>query len=137
MCAKTPVPRILVVDDEAAVRRFVQGALEEFGYTVAVATNGAEALQRFEALGTLDLLVTDFMMPGMQGDELAAEIRKRQTWLKVLYLTGFSGALYATHPEFSRYETALEKPMTLAQLHDAVSLLMYGHRGGPPKSSEP
>jgi two-component system, cell cycle sensor histidine kinase and response regulator CckA len=127
------MPRVLVVDDEAVVRRFVQGALEEFGYSVAVAAGATEALQRFDAEGAFDLLVTDFMMPQMRGDELAGEMRKRQPWLKVLYLTGFSGALYVAHPEFSRYESALEKPMTLSQLHDAVSLLIYGHRGGPPK----
>jgi two-component system cell cycle sensor histidine kinase/response regulator CckA len=124
-------PRVLVVDDDAAIRRFVEHALKEFGYAVTVAEGGAEALQHAETDGAFDLLLTDVMMPRMRGDEVAAAMRKTQPWLKVVYLTGFTNALFATHPTLAEHETVVEKPVTLAQLHDAVSLAIYGHRGGP------
>jgi two-component system cell cycle sensor histidine kinase/response regulator CckA len=125
--------RVLAVDDEAAILRFVQNALTQFGYTVTTADSAVAALQHFEREGAFDLLLTDFMMPGMRGDELANEVRKRQPGLKIVYLTGFTDALHTAHPQFTPNETALAKPVTLADLHDAVSLAIYGHRGGPPK----
>lgn len=127
------MPRVLVVDDEAGVRRFVQNALTQFGYAVTTAATGAEAIESFDREGAFDLLLTDFMMPNMRGHELAAALRRRQPWLKVVYFTGFSDALHEAHPDFSPDETVIVKPVTLAQLHDAVSLAIYGHRGGPPK----
>jgi CheY-like chemotaxis protein len=125
---------ILVVDDEAAVLQFVRNALTHFGYRVTTAESGAQALELFERDPNYDLLLTDFMMPGMRGDELASAIRARQPWLKVVYFTGFADALHAAHPELSADETVISKPVTLADLHDAVSLAIYGHRGGPPKA---
>jgi CheY-like chemotaxis protein len=122
------------VDDEAAILRFVRNALTHFGYRVTTAESGAQALELFHREANFDLLLTDFMMPQMRGDELAAEIRARQPWLKVVYFTGFADALHEAHPEFSADETVITKPVTLAELHDAVSLAIYGHRGGPPKS---
>ena len=113
------------------MRQFLQRALEGFGYSVTVAVDGADALQCFERDGAYDLLVTDFAMPTMRGDELAGELRRRQPWLKVIYLTGFAESLYQSHPDFSIHETTLEKPVALAELHDAVSMAIFGHRGGP------
>lgn len=130
------MPRVLVVDDEAAVLRFVENALKRFGYTVTTAESGARALEIFERDSAFDLLLTDFMMPQMRGDELASMLRARQPWLKVLYFTGFSDALHAAHPEFQTDESAIIKPVTLSELHDAVSMAIYGHRGGPPNTRE-
>ncbi len=112
----------------------MNSALTQFGYTVTTAQSGAQALEMFERQGSYDLLLTDFMMPNMRGDELAKALRIRQPWLKILYFTGFSDALHSAHPEFSPDEAVITKPVTLAELHDAVSLAIYGHRGGPPKS---
>jgi two-component system cell cycle sensor histidine kinase/response regulator CckA len=127
-------PRILVVDDEEAVRRFIDRALKEFGYAVTLCSNGTEALERAAYAQPFELLLTDVMMPEMRGDELAAEMLKRQPWLKVIYITGFPERLEETHPKLADYERVIEKPVTLAQLHDAVSLSLYGHRGGPAKA---
>ncbi len=126
-------PRILVVDDEEAVRRFVDRALNEFGYAVTLCSSGPEALERAAYDRPFELLLTDVMMPQMRGDELATEMLKRQPWLKVIYLTGFPEWLQETHPRLAEYERVIEKPVTLAELHDAVSLSLYGHRGGPAK----
>jgi CheY-like chemotaxis protein len=124
-------PRILVVDDEEAVRRFVNRALTEFGYHITLCDSGSAALDRASYEQPFELLLTDVMMPQMRGDELAAEMRKRQPWLKVIYLTGFPERLHETHPKLAEYEAVIEKPVTLAQLHDAVSLSLFNHRGGP------
>ena len=128
------MPRVLVVDDEATVLRFVENALTRFGYTVRTAESSVHAIDIFDREGAFDLLLTDFMMPGMRGDELAGTLRTRQPWLKVVYFTGFSDALHSAHPEFSPDESVIAKPVSLAQLHDAVSLAIYGHRGGPPRT---
>ena len=108
-------------------------ALTEFGYTVTVCDSGPAALDHADSQHAFDLLLTDVMMPQMRGDELAAEMRKRFPWMKIVYLTGFPERLHETHPKLAEYETVIEKPVTLAQLHDAVSLALYNHRGGPPK----
>jgi len=97
---------VLVVDDEAAVLRFVETALKRFGYTVTTADSGARAIEVFEREGAFDLLLTDFIMPQMSGDKLARALRARQPWLKVLYFTGFSDALHEAHPEFLTNESA-------------------------------
>ena len=128
------MPHILVVDDEAAILQFVRNALTHFGYRVTTAESGAQAVALFERDASYDLLVTDFMMPAMRGDELASLVRTRQPWMKVVYFTGFPDALHAARPELSADETVIIKPVTLADLHDAVSLAIYGHRGGPPKA---
>ena len=124
-------PRILAVDDEEAVRRFVNRALTEFGYHITLCDSGSAALDRANYEPPFELLLTDVMMPQMRGDELAAEMRKCQPWLKVIYLTGFPERLRETHPKLAEYEAVVEKPVTLAQLHDAVSLSLFNHRGGP------
>jgi CheY-like chemotaxis protein len=122
-------PVVLVVDDEDAVRRYVSAALTQFGYRTVDAANGINALELAES-EPVDLLLTDLMMPGMRGDELARLMFDRQRTLKVVYLTGFTERLYDMRPSLWDHETVLEKPVTLAQLHDAVSIALFGHRGG-------
>src|SRR5579862_4778168 len=91
--AKAPEPaktvRILVVDDEEPVRKFVERVLREAGYEVSTAADGPEAIAAAAKMGVLDVLVTDVMMPQMTGDELARRIRQTMSDVKVLYLTGF------------------------------------------------
>lgn len=123
-----------MVDDEPAIRRFVETALTEFGYRVSCADSGASAIEMARRLGPFDLLVTDLMMPGMRGDELAKVMRSTQADLKVLYLTGYSDKLFEVRAKLWDHESVLEKPVTLAQLHDAVSIAVYKHRGGPPRA---
>ena len=80
---------VLVVDDEEPVRRFVERVLREAGYKTATAGGGAEAIDIATKMESLDILVTDVMMPQMTGDELARRCVKRNSAaLKVLYLTG-------------------------------------------------
>ncbi len=128
-----PVPsrRVLVVDDEEPIRRFVDRVLRDGGYETRVAADGPTALEvagRFEPFG---LLLTDMVMPGMNGDELARRLRLQLPDLKVLYLTGFADRLFSTRNVLWENEAFVEKPVTMAGLREAVSLALFGHIRGP------
>jgi len=124
-------PRVLVVDDEASVLLFVDRALRDAGYDPTLAPNADAALALAAASEPFDLLLTDLMMPGMCGDELARHLRLRHPDLRVLYLTGFSDRLFATRPVLWTNEAFIEKPVTVAGLREAVSLAIFGHTRGP------
>jgi PAS domain S-box-containing protein len=80
---------ILLVEDEAALRRMVREGLEKAGYRVWEAGNGVEALQQWEtSRGRIDLLVSDVVMPLMNGLKLAQELAKRAPGLPVIFMSG-------------------------------------------------
>ena len=118
--------RVLVVDDEEPVRKFVDRVLRDAGYTTSVAGGGPEAMAVAEALEAVDILVTDVMMPEMSGDELARRLRQRDSALKVLYLTGYSDALFKEKVTLWQDESFLDKPCSVKGLLQAVSLLFFG-----------
>jgi CheY-like chemotaxis protein len=118
--------RVLVVDDEESVRKFVERVLREAGYTTSMAADGPEAIAMATQLGTVDILVTDVMMPQMTGDELARRLRLQQPSLKVLYLTGFSDRLFKEKVTLWQDEAYLDKPCSVKGLAQAVSLLLFG-----------
>ena len=126
MRADAPEVSVLVVDDEEAVRKLVERVLREGGYRTAMAADGAEAIEVASKLDMLDILVTDVMMPQMQGDELARRLRQRQPGLKVLYLTGYSDQLFKDKITLWEDEAFLDKPCSVKGLLEAVSLLLYG-----------
>ena len=117
---------VLVVDDEEAVRKLVERVLREGGYRTFTAGDGPEALDVASKLDTFDILVTDVMMPQMQGDELARRLRQRQPRLRVLYLTGYSDQLFKDKITLWEDEAFLDKPCSVKGLLEAVSLLLYG-----------
>jgi hypothetical protein len=73
---------VLVVDDEEAVRRFVERVLRGAGYDTTTADDGTQALQLAESSGPFDIVVTDVMMPTMTGDELVRRLRQKDPSLK-------------------------------------------------------
>ena len=117
---------VLVVDDEEAVRKFVERVRRDGGYRTATAADGPEAIAVASQLDRLDILVTDLMMPQMQGDELARRLRQRQPALKVLYLTGYSDRLFKDKITLWEDEAFLDKPCSIKGLRQAVSLLLFG-----------
>ncbi len=81
---------VLVVEDEAAVRRLVVRILTDAGYRVRAAESGAEALETWAAdPGAYDLVLTDVVMPGMNGRELVDQLRAKAPTLRVLYMSGY------------------------------------------------
>jgi two-component system cell cycle sensor histidine kinase/response regulator CckA len=120
------MPTILIVDDEESVRRFVERVLHDAGYETAVASDGVDALEVAKRLKSFELLVTDVMMPGISGDELARRLRRDEPKLKILYLTGYSDRLFKDKVTLWEDEAFLDKPCTIQSLKEAVSLLMVG-----------
>ena len=132
--AATPI-RILVVDDEPSICRFVQAVLEKSGYRITTAASGADAMAAFTREGAPDLLLTDLKMPQMDGDELAAKLRQQIPDLKVLYLTGFSDRLFKEKVTLWADEAFLDKPCSAQGLRQAVSLLLLGRFEVPLETS--
>jgi two-component system cell cycle sensor histidine kinase/response regulator CckA len=126
---KEPAPqplRILIVDDEEPVRRFVERVLRDAGYATTLAADGPEAIAAADKMEQIDILLTDVMMPAMQGDELARRLRQSRRSLKVLYLTGYSDQLFKEKVTLWADEAYLDKPCSVKGLLQAVSLLLFG-----------
>jgi len=117
---------VLVVEDEMAVRRALQRNLERLGYRVLAAHDGEDALRIAESLDGFDLLLTDVVMPGIDGPELACRLRERWADLPVLFVTGYSADRLARSGAVGPQDRVLEKPYrsvdlarTLRQMLDA------------------
>jgi two-component system, cell cycle sensor histidine kinase and response regulator CckA len=118
-------PTVLVVDDNAKVRRLQRLALERGGYHVTEAASGFEAVALFGQGQRFDVLIADIGMPGMSGVEMAFTIRTKHRDQKILYVTGQLDRLMNARPLW-RGEACLEKPFSIRGLCEAVSLLLYG-----------
>jgi signal transduction histidine kinase/ActR/RegA family two-component response regulator len=107
---------ILVVEDEAQVRRLSVEALRDLGYTVRHACDGREALEVLEQQPGIRLLFTDIVMPGMTGRELADQATAAQPELKVLYTTGYTRNAVVHNGTLDPGVAFLQKPFTIEQL---------------------
>lgn len=108
--------RVLVVEDEAAVRALVVEALAEVGYGVMEAADGPSALAVLESGAVIDLLVTDVGLPGMNGRQLADAGRARRPGLKVLFVTGYAHELDLGQADRRPGTELLTKPFELDTL---------------------
>jgi PAS domain S-box-containing protein len=105
---------ILLVEDEEAVRRLVERLLVSAGYQVLAAASGSEALAALERHdGSVDLVITDVVMPGMSGPELAKQIARRRPGLKVLFTSGFASDAIGAMGEAAHF---IGKPYSIAEL---------------------
>ena len=118
--------KILVADDESAMRGLIKRFLDDPKFEVVEAANGAEALAAVPDARAIDLLITDQMMPEMQGHELSRRLRIQNPDLRVLYLTGHSDALFDSKERLWDNEAYLDKPFTMKSLNEAIALLMTG-----------
>jgi CheY-like chemotaxis protein len=106
---------ILLVEDDSTVRRVTCRMLEELGYQVSEAEDGDDARTKLDELGGIDLLLTDVVMPGLGGDELATELRQSHPEIRVLFITGYAGdAQSGPTPDFEG--PVLKKPFGPEQL---------------------
>jgi two-component system, cell cycle sensor histidine kinase and response regulator CckA len=107
---------VLVVEDAAVMRSLIRELLEQRGYTVLEASDAREALDAEARDGPIHLLLTDVVMPGMNGHELAQKLRRRSKDLRVIYMSGYSGeSLQAVEKEANFLEKPF-KPHALANL---------------------
>jgi two-component system cell cycle sensor histidine kinase/response regulator CckA len=123
----SPSKTVLIVDDEEPICRFVNRVLQSAGYTTVLAANGSEAMRVAADTTSIHLLVTDMMMPDMNGSEVARRLRQDHPGLKVLYFTGFSDRLFDEKVTLWDDEAFLEKPCSMKGLLEAVSLLWSDH----------
>jgi two-component system cell cycle sensor histidine kinase/response regulator CckA len=112
---------ILLVEDEEGLRALNARGLASRGYTVLEAGNGLEAIDLLEKFdGQVDLVVSDVVMPEMDGPTLARELRRRNPDLKIIFVSGYAEDAFQKHlPDHGQY-AFLPKPFTLKQLVAAV-----------------
>ncbi|RVA04452.1 PAS domain-containing sensor histidine kinase, partial [Mesorhizobium sp. M7A.F.Ca.US.002.01.1.1] len=112
---------VLLVEDEDAVRMGGMRALTSRGYTVHEASSGVEALEVFEALGgKVDIVVSDVVMPEMDGPTLLGELRKRQPDIKFVFVSGYAEDAFARNLPADAHFGFLPKPFSLKQLATIV-----------------
>jgi CheY-like chemotaxis protein len=115
-----PPCRILVVDDEPFVCDAVKMMLNFDGHIVETASNGKEALALFEN-GKFDLVITDFAMPSMKGDELAAAIKARSPNQPVVMITAYAEMLQTAGHPLKGVDFVISKPFLLENLREAIA----------------
>lgn len=116
---------ILLVEDEDAVRAFAMRALESRGYTVYQAASGAEALEVMDEIeGQIDLVVSDVVMPEMDGPTLLGELRKTQPELKVIFVSGYAEDAFKKNLPENEHFSFLPKPFSLKQLAETVKSVL-------------
>jgi two-component system, sensor histidine kinase and response regulator len=111
--------RILLVEDEGSVRETLGQLLSRHEHTVVEANNGAEALSLF-ARGQFDLVMTDFELPFMKGNELAARIKQLAPRQPILMITGYGRRPGPNNP----VDAVVNKPIGLAELQTAMERLL-------------
>ena len=118
---------VLMVEDDAMVRRIALRILRAHGYTVHEADDAEQALARFEELGgRVDLLITDVIMPGTSGKDLADELHRRSPMLKVLYTSGYTENTIVHHGIVDAGVHFLAKPYVPAALIQRVREVLDG-----------
>jgi signal transduction histidine kinase/CheY-like chemotaxis protein len=126
---------VLVVEDAQALRDLICEALSKCGCTVLSARNAEEALQIVRETKTvIDLLLTDVVMPGMDGSTLAKEVRSFSPETKILYMTGYSGA-FIRADMLTPGVSLIRKPFTPAELGRKIRKMLSDHREGSRQSA--
>ena len=126
---------VLLVEDEEKVRSVVRRMLTKQGYTIFEAANAEEALKIFELEHPdVDLLLTDVVMPGMSGRELALVVRRKRPGLKILFMSGYADSLVVQKGSLELGQSFMEKPFTADMLARKVRAILDGPEGKPVKT---
>lgn len=126
MIAQAP-KKILVVDDDRDQVTAMSGILESLGYQTVVAFDGNQALERYKAEQP-DLILLDVAMPGMNGFEVAAEVRRlegKQRRTVIIIVTAFSTSFYVSASIQNDIDSHLTKPLNIEELIDHVKLMLH------------
>jgi hypothetical protein len=114
---------VLLVEDEDVVRRLISTMLEGAGYRVLAAESPEAALSIAETEDRIEVLLTDVVMPGLSGPELADRLLEQQPRLRVLFVSGYTAEAIAKHGQLSPGTSFLEKPFTRGELTRALQQL--------------
>jgi len=116
---------VLVVEDDALVRRYVMTQIESLGYTTLEAANASDALRFIDEVPAIDLLFTDVIMPGiMNGRQLVDEALKRRPGLKTLYTSGYTENAIVHHGRLDSGVLLLAKPYRKSELARMIRLAL-------------
>lgn len=121
----TSLKHVLIVDDDTSMLAVLERTLAD--YRVSTARDATEAMAILSTREPVDLLITDYLMPGMTGEELTHHARASRVGLKVLVITGHAHAVQHAEPEWWSSEVHLSKPFRILALREAVGDLI-----GPP-----
>ena len=104
---------VLVVEDQADVRRLIEKTLSRYGYSVLTATNGPEAAARAQTYeGAIHVMLTDVILPGASGREIARQLAAARPHLRVLYMSGYTDDVIVQHGVLEPGLAFLQKPFT-------------------------
>lgn len=117
---------VMLAEDEAMIRELIATFLGNLGFTVHDCENGREALEKAQKLGpaSIGLLITDLVMPVMGGLELAAEMRKLQPGLCVLFISGYTDDVVIVDQDVKVRTAFLRKPFSFEVLRQRVEGLL-------------
>jgi two-component system OmpR family response regulator len=115
--------QILVVDDEPTVCKAIQMMLKYYGHEVQTAGDGAAALAVFEA-GQFDLVITDYLMPEMKGDQLVTLMKGRRPGQRIIMVTAFAEDFLTLGKPTGGVDYVLNKPFSLEELRVAIAKVM-------------
>ena len=115
--------RILVAEDDSAVRQFVSRALVQHGHKVDTVNDGLEALDALAA-ADYDLLISDIVMPGLDGIALALKVTKDHPRMAIMLMTGYAHERQRAHNIEVLSQYVLTKPFTLEQVTAAVDKML-------------
>lgn len=122
--------KILLVEDDDAVRAVTERALARFGYAVLPACGGKEALEIVHDHADIDLLLTDIMMPGMNGVEVATEVAQVRPDIRVFYMSGYADQDLVRQGLLTPGTRFLQKPFTPQELAERVREILDGSPEG-------
>jgi YesN/AraC family two-component response regulator len=115
--------RILLIDDDDAVRTTLRLTLVHFGHTVIEARNGKEGMERFQH-ANVDLVITDIVMPEKDGLEVVMELRERHSSVKIIAISGADSGDYLDSARLMGAAKVLLKPFTNERLMTAINGLL-------------
>jgi len=128
-----PLPRphagtqtVLLVEDEEGLRELSKRLLQRHGYTVLVAADAAEALRLFAEHPSIDILLTDVVMPGASGPELTRQLMEQRPALRVIYMSGYTEEAIAQHGVIKPGVAFLNKPFTSDALGEKIREVLEG-----------
>ena len=116
--------RILLAEDDAAMRQYIESALRYAGYDVTSCANGVEALVTLQNSGAFDLLLTDIVMPGLDGLDLSRQAQAQFPDIKIMFITGFSGMAVDVPKGADGQALVIQKPFHLKDVITQVEDLL-------------
>ena len=127
---------ILVVEDDDGVRQYVAESLRDLNYQVLEARDSASALKLLDADKPFDLLLTDVILPGKNGRELATEVERRRPGVKIIFMTGYSRNAIVHHGRLDSGTELISKPLTEAVLARRIRQVLDNAKSRPPEAAK-